>query len=222
MEDTHEVSCHTSDNSEKKIANDGAVQKDSDICRDLNMSALHTSSNDTAVSMSSSHRPNDIYSVSDNHVEKACPMEGANNTARVENESRDLITDEDGKNLSSRLETAFQDKTETTFFSLELGEKENHNSVSRDPEEKELINEDNISNTLERKRISSTQNQSENLVTKNDVNELGLDEHETNLHKQTETGSAGLTMVMSILQKCGKENRDTCIIGENSSDISAV
>lgn len=224
LEDTHEVSCHTSDNSEKKVANDGAVQKDSDICRDLNMSALHTSSNDTAVSMSFSHRPNesDINSISDSHVEKACPTEGANNTARVENESRDLVIDEDGKNLSSRLETAFQDKTETTFFTHELGEKENHNSVSKDPEEKELINEDNMSNTLERKRISSIQNQSENLVTKNDKNELGLDEHETNLHKQMETGSAELTMVMSILQKCGEENTDTCIIGENSSEISAV
>ena len=224
LEDTHEVSCHTSDNSEKKVANDGAVQKDSDICRDLNMSALHTSSNDTAVSMSSSHRPNesDINSVSDSHVEKACPTEGANNTARVENESRDLVIDEDGKNLSSRLETAFQDKTETTFFTHELGEKENHNSVSKDHEEKELINEDNMSNTLERKRISSIQNQSENLVTKNDKNELGLDEHETNLHKQMETGSAELTMVMSILQKCGEENTDTCIIGQNSSEISAV
>lgn len=224
LEDTHEVSCHTSDNSDKKVANDGAVQKDSDICRDLNMSALHTSSNDTAVSMSSSHRPNesDINSISDSHVEKACPTEGANNTARVENESRDLVIDEDGKNLSSRLETAFQDKTETTFFTHELGEKENHNSVSKDPEEKELINEDNMSNTLERKRISSIQNQSENLVTKNDKNELGLDEHETNLHKQMETGSAELTMVMSILQKCGEENTDTCIIGENSSEISAV
>ena len=224
LEDTHEVSCHSSDNSEKKVANDGAVQKDSDIRRDLNMSALHTSSNDTAVSMSSSHRPNesDIYSVSDNHVEKTCPTEGANNTARVENESRDLVTEEDGKNLSGRVETAFQDKTETTFFTHELGAKENHNSVSKDPEEKELINEDNMSNTLERKRISSTQNQSENLVTKNDKSELGLDEHETNLHKQTETGSAELTMVMSILQKCGEENTDTCIIGENSSEISAV
>ena len=224
LEDTHEVSCHTSDNSDKKVANDGAVQKDSDICRDLNMSALHTSSNDTAVSMSSSHRPNesDINSISDSHVEKACPTEGANNTARVENESRDLVIDEDGKNLSSRLETAFQDKTETTFFTHELGEKENHNSVSKDHEEKELINEDNMSNTLERKRILSTQNQSENLVTKNDKNELGLDEHETNLHKQMETGSAELTMVMSILQKCGEENTDTCIIGQNSSEISAV
>lgn len=224
LEDTYEVSSHTSDNSEKKVANDGAVQKDSDIRRDLNMSALHTSSNDTAVSMSSSHRPNesDIYSVSDNHVQKACPTEGANNTAKVENESRDLVIDEDGKNLSGRVETAFQDKTETTFFTHELGEKENHNSVSKDPEEKELINEDNISNTLERKRISSTQNQSENLLTKNNGNELGLDEHETKLHKQTETGSAELTMVMSILQKCGGENTDTCIIGENSSEISAV
>lgn len=224
LEDSHEVSSHTSDNSEKKVANDGAVQKDSDICRDLNMLALHTTSNDTAVSMSSSHRPNesDIYSVSDNHVEKACPTDGANNTARVENEGKDLVIDEDGKNLSGRVEIAFQDKTETTFFTHELGEKENHNSVSKDPEEKELINEDNKSNTLERKRISSTQNQSENLVTKNDVNELGLDEHETNLHKQMETGSAELTMVMSILQKCGDENTDTCIIGENSSEISAV
>ena len=224
LEDTLEVSCHSSDNGEKKVANDGAVQKDSDICRDLNMSALHTSSNDTAVSMSSSHRPNesDINSISDSHVEKACPTEGANNTARVENESRDLVIDEDGKNLSSRLETAFQDKTETTFFTHELGEKENHNSVSKDPEEKELINEDNMSNTLERKRISSTQNQSENLVTKNDKNELGLDKHETNLHKQMETGSVELTMVMSILQKRGEENTDTCIIGENSSEISAV
>ena len=221
LEDTQEVS---RDNSENKVANDGAVQKDSDIRRDLNMSALHTSSNDTAVSISSSHRPNesDIYSVSDNHVEKACLTEGANNTARVENESRDLVIDEDGKNLSGRVETAFRDKTETTFFTHKLGEKENHNSVSKDPEEKELINEDDISNTLERKRISSTQNQSENLVTKNNANELGLDEHETNLHKQTETGSAELTMVMSILQKCGEENTDTCIIGENSSEISAV
>ena len=146
-------------------------------------------------------------------------------TARVENESgSDLVIDEDGKgNLSGRVETAFQDKTETTFFTHELGQKDNHNSVSKDPEEKELIiNEENMSNTLETKRISNAQHECENLVVKKDVNELGLDEHETNLHKQTETGSAELTMVMSILQKSGKENTDTCIIGENSSEISAV